>query len=181
MRKVPFIVAGVVAMTTAYAEAAPPTKEPQVAIQAPDSPRAPQAIAVISCQVDDMGFDTLPDNVLPSREWRNLDWHRDKGGNLICKRELVEIEDKDEIVNNSVQLHHNFGEPGQCVRGAALFFTTSGWDAKRPKWAVIAVGCPTPITDPDGKIVGWHMPECPSHVPGNDEMPLRCKFDESGV
>lgn len=153
---------------------------PQFAIQAPTSPRAPQAISVISCVVDDLGLDVLPASVIPSREWKNLEWHRDKDGDLLCKRVIVEIQDKDEVVNNGTQLHHNFGDPGQCVRGAALFFTTSQWDAQHQNYAVIAVGCPTPIVDAEtGVITGWHMPECPSHVPGNPAMPLKCKFDES--
>ena len=176
MRKIAMLCATLCCATTAYAAV-----EPQIAIQTPSSPRAPQAIAVVSCQVVDLGFDVLPATVIPSREWRNLDWKTDAGGDLICKRELVEILDKDEVVNGAVQLDHNFGDPGQCVRAAALFFTVSAWDSKHPNYAVIAVGCPTPITDDQGKIIDWLVPGCPSHVPGNDAMPLKCKFDESAV
>jgi hypothetical protein len=154
---------------------------PQYAIQTPTSPVAPQAIAVISCQVDDLGLDALPDNVIPTHQWKNLEWRRDKSGNLICKREIVPIQDKDEVVNNQVPLKHNFGDPGQCAHGSALFFTNAEWDKHHPNYAVIAVGCPTPIVNDEGKIVSWHMPECPSHVPGNPDMPIRCDLSENEI
>ena len=187
MRKVPFILAGVVAMTTAYAEAAPPT--PQFAIQAPDSPRAPQAIAVFSCRVDDLtgkpGRFGVDENgvyhpELAARNWRDLELHIE-GGEIECKRQLVEIQDKDELVNNAVQLHHNFGDPGQCVTGANLMFTTTEWDKHHGLWAVVGIGCPTPMVDQTGKIVGWHIPECQSHLPGHKEIAMKCKFDESVI
>lgn len=159
--------------TQAYAD-------PQFAIQAPSSPPAPQAVVVVSCQIVDLGFDVLPDTVIHDvPTWRNLDWKRDAGGELSCKREIIEIQDQAETVGNAPALHHNFGEPTQCAMAALSFLATSKWDAHHANWAVIAVGCPSPITDENGVTKAWHLPGCPSHVPGNDAMPLRCKFDES--
>jgi hypothetical protein len=187
MRKVPFIIAGVVALTTAYAEAAPPSSPPQFPIQAPDSPRAPQSIAVISCRSDDLtgqpGRHGVDENgiyhpELAAKNWRDVELHIEDA-TLQCKRELVKIEDKDVIVNNEAPLNTNFGEPTQCARASVMFFATSQWDAKHSGWSVVGVGCPTPIVDDTGKIIDWHMPGCPSRL--GAIQGIKCLFDESAV
>lgn len=162
--------------------------EPQIAIPLPSSPHAPQAIVVISCRADDLtglpgrhGVDPVTGEYDPSmaaKNWRDLELHV-QGGELDCKREAVEVLDQNVVVNDAVQLNANFGEPAQCARAASLFFTTTQWDAHHQSWAVVGVGCPTPITDEQGRIAGWHMPECPSKLGALEG--IKCKFDESAV
>ena len=164
---------------------------PQFAVPVPGvSPPAPQQIAVISCRADDLTgqpgrhgvtmVDGKPvfDPESAAKNWRDLELHV-VDGELQCKRQLIAIEDKDVMVNNAEPLHANFGEPTQCARASALFFTTVNWDAQHRGWAVVGVGCPTPIVDSQGVIIEWHMPECPRKL-GTIEG-IKCKFDESVI
>lgn len=183
MRKVPFIVAGVVAMTTAYAEAAPPSEGPQIAIQAPNSPRAPTDLVVIACRSDDLtgkpgrhGVDPVTgeyDPTLAARNWRDLE-PKVVDGALECKREVNQLQDQTVVMDPTGKLakplNSNFGNLAQCA-SASMFWSTQ-WNDAHPGWAVVATGCPTPIVDEQGVIKGWKMPDCPRFVG-------KCKFDES--
>jgi hypothetical protein len=141
-------------------------------------PPAPQTIVLVECRVDDLGLDNLPDNVRPSREWRNLDWHRDpKDFSLSCKRTVVPLEDVVAAMDPSVKpLASDFSDPNQCGH-AGIMYSSS---LKHEGWAVAAIGCPVPIKDDQGTpsdqddvTIGWKLPDCPSW--------LTCRFSEDSI
>lgn len=173
MRKVPFIIAGVVAMTTAYAEAAPPTiaKVP-----------TPTVLTVTVCRVDDWtGKRPLPDNVIPSKDWRDLEWRRTADHALQCKLIVIELQDAVALNYSSekaAELHPDWSEKGQCAARAMDFGPR--WGEQNKGWWPLAIGCPTPITkNVNGVdvIIDFAKPPCPAFEPGTD-FPMRCEFSE---
>jgi hypothetical protein len=168
------------------------------------SPAAPQTVILIVCRIDDLtGLPGRHDPAMAARNWRDLEPHI-VNAEIDCKRQRIDLEDAavlnnprkpsvhadatatplDKIIQEKMApatkgplyvepLAHNFGNPGECVRAAAFFIPSY----HEKGWGVLKVGCPTPIVDPTGKIVGWHLPGCPKRIGGMEG--IRCKFDES--
>lgn len=156
-----------------------PLKPPPFPWMAKDSPPAPQAIVLVSCRTDDLtGRAHNPQDGTAPHNYRDLEPHV-VNGELQCKRVEVELQDASlyspAATADMKPLNANFGRPDQCARAGVMF--ASNYDEEG--WSVVALGCPTPITDQTGKIVGWKMPECPNKIGGMEG--IRCKFDESVI
>jgi hypothetical protein len=141
----------------------------------------PTALVIISCQTDDHTGEAGRQNpIMAAKGWRDLEW-KILDGELQCKRDIAELEDSS-LLNplqqqNLIPLTPDFSVWSQCA--AVAMHYSAAWNEQHKGWAVLAVGCPTPITD-HGKTVGYKMPECPSRMPGTD-FPMRCNFDESAI
>lgn len=149
---------------------------------AKEPPVAPNSIALIACRVDDhTGEPGRQDPTTAAHGWRDLEWHVEKG-EYECKREVIAniVDEVGEQHPELAQLHPNFGNPAQCAFIGATF--AADWERTHPDWAVIAIGCPTKITNggPQGPIVGWKLPECPANIPGTD-TPMKCDFDDNAI
>ena len=130
-------------------------------------PLAPDTIIVVACRVDDLtGQPGRPD---PTPGWRDLELHY-QNATVECKRERADLTDATVAQHPDVApLASNFGDWSQCQRAAMDY--TPKWNERNPGWAVVMVGCPVPIVDGVGNVVGWHLPECPEE--------LRCVYDAS--
>lgn len=137
--------------------------------------QVPTTVVIIGCRVDDLtGQPGRQDPNLAARGWRDLEWHFDNGLELQCKREVVPLEDSAALHDPSVTpLTPNFSAFAQCASVAMSY--APRWEQANRGWAVMAVGCPVPITV-DGKVVAYKMPDCPSSINGMD---IKCKFDAS--
>jgi hypothetical protein len=138
---------------------------------------APQTIVLISCRVNDLtGQEGRQDPNFAAKDWRDLEWRQNpKDFSLECRRDVIPLEDAVSAADPTVKpLVSDFSKPEQCGRAGAMFMPSY----VRKGWAVLTVGCPTKVVNEKGEIVGWHMPECPSYIPGTD-TPMKCKFDES--
>lgn len=161
-------------------------------------PKAPRALAIIGCQVEEFVTILLPDGsqkrialddyktgeiVSPSvSNYRDYEW-KIRDGELACQRDLVDLMDTEEL-KGAPSLDTDFSSNQTCV-GAAIAYTPI-WNDAHEGWAVFAAGCPnpqysdngTPDDKSDDRIVGHKMPECPSEING---MAIKCNFDESEV
>jgi hypothetical protein len=161
------------------------------AAQAPAIKKAPTQLSVIACRVDDWtGKRPLPEGVRPSKDWRDLEWHRDAEFALECKRIALQLEDAVAMNYSNKEaaaLHPDWSDAGQC--SARSMDLAPRWSAQNPGYWPLAIGCPTPIADdngtPDDKsddvIIDYKMPECPMYEPGKDGKRMHCKFDESMI
>lgn len=147
---------------------------------APNSPPAPHIVVLILCRTDDLtGRPGRHPPEMAARDWRDLEPHVENG-ELQCKRVELPLEDSTPFNANAtadtIPLNPNFGDPVQCARAGILPATTYH---DRPGWSVLALGCPTPITDRTGRIVGWKLPDCPRQIKAL--RGITCKFDESVI
>jgi hypothetical protein len=155
---------------------------PQVAVQIPGvTKKAPTTVVVIGCRVDDFtGQAGRHDPALAARDWRDLEW-RFEGGELSCKREVSPLEDQAVVMDPSGKmvkpLNADFGDLGQCSHAGA--FWAEQWNRAHTGWAVMAIGCPVPITDSKGVVKDWKMPDCPRQI--GKLSGIKCKFDESAI
>jgi hypothetical protein len=174
---------------------------PAFAIQMPESPRAPQVFAIISCRADDLtgqpgrhGVDPVTgqyDSTSAAKNWRDLELHFN-GGELECRRQLTPVYDQASTAYPASAspgdqpgqlyappLNHDFGKPDQCIRAALSYMATEQWDQYNQAWAVVSIGCPVPIVNSAGVIVGWHLPECPNKIGALEG--IKCRFDDSAI
>lgn len=147
---------------------------------AADSKQDKASIVILGCRVDDITVGEP--NV---HDWRDLQWHV-ANGELECKREVIALQD-DAALNSGTgpdnpalkPMDPDFSNWAACAN-AALSYTPK-WQEAHRGWAVIAVGCPVPIINAtDGRIIGYKLPECPSHIPGTND-PISCKYDDSVI
>jgi len=170
----------------------------------PPPPVAPQALVLVICKVDDLtgqpgrhGVDPVTGKYDPSKaakNWRDLELHLTKGLEYECRRDVLPLFD---VVTFhwpkrlAAPLDADFSDWSQCGRIGVVI--TPSWQEKHKGWAVVGVGCPTPLgLDKDGDgmpdryengdyiILDWKLPGCPSHLPGTDSR-MRCRFDASAV
>jgi hypothetical protein len=165
---------------------------PQFAIKTPTSPDAPNVIVIFSCRADDLtGQPGRQDPASAAPGWKDIELHSENA-TLECKGEITPLFDQVEASaparpapgdqpdqKYAVPLNHNFGDPSQCIHAALSFTTKEQWDKEHPNWTIVAIGCPSPIVDSAGKIVGWHLPECPSSIGGFEG--IECKFDANAI
>jgi hypothetical protein len=146
---------------------------PVIAFAAP--PPAPQTLVIIGCRVDDLtGQPGRQDPELAAKDWRDLEWHFDKGLELQCKREVVPLQDFVASMDPTVQpLLTDFSKPAACAHVGGMY--SPMWNETHRGWAVMAVGCPVRI-ETDGKLTGWKLPDCPSSIGGKT---IKCRFDGS--
>lgn len=146
-------------------------------------PHAPQTLVIVACRVDDLtGTRTPPGDpgsvVMPSKDWRDLELHI-AGGEYQCKREQVDLVDKVAAEHpDQPELTPNLGSIGGCARVGMQY--ASEWDKNNPGWAVVAIGCPTPVVNEQGAVVGWALPSCPTYLPGTNNR-MKCRFDSSVI
>ena len=150
------------------------------------APAAPPSLVFILCQVDDLTGTRPPPGtpgalVMPAPGWRDLEL-RVVDGEYQCKRVAVEnIEDASlyspKATADMIPLEPNFADHGQCARAGMMMST----ELNKNGWAVVGVGCPTPIDlNGDGVPDAWKLPECPVYLPGTNNR-MKCRFDESNV
>jgi hypothetical protein len=140
-----------------------------------------QALVIIACKaIDWTGKRPLPENVFPTKDWRDVEVYLNKDGEAECKREVVHLEDAALFQEGDAKpLNSDFSDKGQCSRASMLFSPT--WNQSHKGWLVVTTGCPTPIKQDvtgdgpsdDDITIGYKMPECPSWI--------RCNFDESQI
>jgi hypothetical protein len=138
-------------------------------------PAPPQTLVIIGCRVDDLtGQEGRQDPELAAKNWRDLEWHFNKAGELECKREVVPLQDYVATLDPSVQpLLTDFSKYAACAHVGGMYSPT--WNDANRGWAVMAVGCPVRI-ETDGVLTGWKLPDCPSSIGGKI---IKCKFDGS--
>lgn len=144
-------------------------------IMAEAVPLPPQSIVVIACRVDDLtGQPGRQDPNLAARGWRDLEWHFDRGNQLECKREIVDLQDGVSLVSpETPELRPNFSSFAQCAAVGMQY--AQQYQVAHGGWGVMAVGCPVRI-ETDGILTGWKLPDCPREIGG---LPITCKFDGS--
>ncbi|MGH6792058.1 MAG: hypothetical protein ACRECF_04895 [Methyloceanibacter sp.] len=176
-----------------------------------EAPPAPQSLVIVACRVVDLtGLPGRHDPAMAARDWRDLDLYiNPKSLEYECKREQVDLEDAvaanyprkpfhiagvgdiwphedhpQAPVTGSLYaepLAPNFGGPTQCVRAGVV--QSQKWNEENRGYAVVAVGCPSPIgidSDGDGEpdihtsgplkgqyvVKQWVLPGCPTYLPG---------------
>jgi hypothetical protein len=142
----------------------------------------PTQLSLTACRVDDWtGKRPLPEGVMPSRDWRDLEWRRGKDHALQCKHVIIELQDAVEMNYSSkeaAKLHPDWSEHGQCA--ARSMDLGPRWAAQNPGYWPLAIGCPKAMTKKIGGvdvIYDYAMPPCPSFEPGT-EFPMKCEFSE---
>jgi len=149
-------------------------------IMAEAVPIPPTTIVIIGCRVDDFtGQPGRHDPNLAAKGWKDLEWHVTDGLELECKREEIPLEDQVAMIAppGTLPLDPNFSDFAQCAAVAMSF--SPKWEEANKGWAVMAVGCPTKITNgKDGPVIGYKMPDCPHSINGMD---VTCKFDQSVI
>jgi hypothetical protein len=153
--------------------------------------KAPTTIVIIGCRVDDLtGKEGRQDPTLAAKNWRDLEWHFDKGNELECKREVVPLEDASLYAGDKIMpLDPDFSDHMQCTRVGMMYGPK--WEAANKGWAVMAAGCPTPIAqdanadgepdlDENGEpiILEYKLPECPRVI---GSLTIKCRFDGSYI
>lgn len=142
-----------------------------IQVQARGTVQPPTKLVIIACRVEakqkrTSGLNpeiTEPDWLLP----------------VECMRVIETV--RDAAALNSLWLRErrpNLANEETCAKVAMTFVPE--WEESHRNWLVVKVGCPVKIVDADGKIIGWHMPECQGTLPGTD-YPLRCRFDPSEI
>ena len=143
---------------------------------------APTALVIVACRVDDLtGQPGRQDPRLAARDWRDLELHVNKNQELECKRERIDLDDGVALnygPGAAAPLNPDFGDWSQCARVGVM--QAGDWNRKHPGWGVVAVGCPTPIVNGNGAVVGWKLPDCPTYLPGTTSR-MRCRFDASVI
>jgi hypothetical protein len=140
----------------------------------------PTSLAIIACRVDDLtGQEGRHDPAMAARNWRDLELHI-VDGELQCKREVVDLVDKVQMINpeSSMPLNPDFSQWAQCA-GVAMSYSQT-WNEANKGWAVVAAGCPVPIVNNDGTVVDYKLPECPDYLPGTTSR-IKCRFDASVI
>ena len=142
------------------------------------APPAPQSIVIIACKVDDLtGQPGRQDPSVAIKGWKDLEWHFTNGNELECKREEVPLTDAVALMAPELkELHPDFSDFSQCSAVGMQY--APAYEKDHRGWGVMAIGCPVQITadGPDGKVIGWHLPECPMAVGG---LAITCRFDPS--
>lgn len=131
----------------------------------------PSTLAIIACRVDSkMGSKDAyaPQDAGP-------DWHMP----LECMRVIETVTDAAAMSHLWLrQMTPNLADYDTCAEVAMTYAPV--WESSHHNWTIVKVGCPTKIVDADGRIIGWHMPECQGTLPGTS-YPLRCRFDPSEI
>ena len=135
-------------------------------------------LVVVACQVNDMTGKRDPSHdgveVRPAPGWKDLELKENKFGEFTCKREVVNQHDAKVSLQNDVRTTKG------CMRSSMLL--APQWNEENPGWAVVAVGCPTPIINDlngnnqqdDGEpVIAYKLPECPRWI--------KCDFSESEI
>lgn len=141
-------------------------------------------LVVIGCKVDDMTGKRDPSRngieVRPSRDWKDLEWHKNKWGEMECKREIVNPKAFDKLIEGTKlasPVTPDYSTVGKCARGSMMLAPV--WNEKNEGWAVMGIGCPKPMFDKKTKaIVGYILPGCPRELGG---VKIKCHFDESEI
>jgi hypothetical protein len=138
----------------------------------------PTTIVIIGCRVDDhTGEQGRQDPTMAAKGWRDLEWHLTNGTELECKREVVALQDAVVAMSPNaaavMPLNPDFSNWAQCASVAMSY--SPAWEKMNKGWAVMAVGCPVPITV-DGIIKSYKLPDCPRKV---GTLEISCKFDGS--
>lgn len=175
MRKFLTTIAVACALSASYSEA--------------NAERAPTSLVIVACRAVERTEWPEISRPLPGVWYPKLYINDDL--EYECKRELLkDMQDSTHFsptaTGKEFQLEPNWGEHGQCARAAMM--TAPRWNDENRGWAVVAVGCPTPIWDDGGspdywaddRIIGWHLPGCPTYLPGTTNR-MKCRFDESSV
>jgi hypothetical protein len=137
-------------------------------------------LVIVACRVNDMTGKRDPSHdgveVRPAPGWKDLELYENKFGEAECKRiEYNQTEAKVAVPND---LRTTAG----CMRSSMLI--APQWNEANEGWAVVAVGCPTPIIadhngnkmlDEGERIIGYKLPECPKWIK------QYCKFNESEI
>jgi len=121
-------------------------------------------IAIIACRGE------------PRTDWE--EWERpipgvkymqavpNKDGVYECQRDIYPLVPR----NPEVDPGNMAGDVG-CARAGMTI--APQWQEQHPGWAVVTIGCPNPMYNEDGRIIGYQMPGCPRE--------MTCKFDEQEI
>ena len=129
------------------------TKQPPTA-----PPPAPAALVLIVCKGH---VEPWPDAMSEENaRWTHSEnWQWDyPDAKMLCKRLEVPLYDPAED-QGAMPLNPNFADFTQCARAGVTL--SHDWDEanKARPWRVWRVGCPVPIFNQDGAIVGYKMPD----------------------
>ena len=139
--------------------------------QARGTVQPPSKLVIIACRVEakqkaTSGLNpeiTEPDWLLP----------------VECMRVIETVRDAAALNNLWLRERQpNLANEETCAKVAMTYVPE--WEESHRNWLVVKVGCPVKIVDADGRIIGWHMPECQGTLPGTN-YPLRCRFDPSEI
>jgi len=131
----------------------------------------PSKLAIIACRVEPSPRDTT--SLAPQVTYP--DWRLP----VECMRVIETVTDAAAMSNFWLrQLTPNLGDQATCVEVAMTYAPV--WEASHKNWTIVKVGYPTKIVNADGRVIGWHMPECQGTLPGTN-YPLRCRFDPSEI
>src|SRR5690349_17828158 len=138
--------------------------------QPPTAPPAPTSLVIVACRVDDLtGQPGRHDPEMAAHGWRDLELHVNSAQEYECKREvLANLEDSavtSPLANAGlIPLNPDFSDRSQCAHVGAM--KAAEWDQAHKGWATVAIGCPVPIVNQDGRVLSWKLPECPVYRPG---------------
>jgi hypothetical protein len=131
----------------------------------------PPSLVIIACRTETKRHDESK----AAPEWLDLEWRIPAE----CMRVIETVTDAAAMNNLWLrQMTPNLSDYGTCAEISMAYAPI--WEAAHGNWAIAKIGCPSKLVDADGKIVGWHMPECQGTLPGTN-YPLRCRFDPSEI
>lgn len=110
----------------------------------------------------------------PYAHWQDLEWNI-IDGKLDCRHDIMSIEDAAEL-EGAPPTSNDLSRHLQCQMAAMSI--AKPYADKHPGWWPFAVGCPNPMYNHDGKIVGYQMPACPSEING---IQVKCMFSEDEI
>ena len=136
-----------------------------------ESVTPPSKLAIIACRVEPGPRDT--NSLAP--HVTDPDWRLP----VECMRVIETVADAAAMTRHWLRrMNPNLANRESCAEVAMTYAPV--WEASHRNWIVVKVGCPTKIVDADGRVIGWHMPECQGTLPGTT-YPLRCRFDPSEI
>lgn len=129
------------------------TKQPPTA-----PPAAPVALVLIVCKghTEAWSNDTDADNAKMTGV-ENWVWDY-PDAKMLCKRLEIPMIDPAEAAG-AAPLNPNFSDWSQCARAGIPL--QQSWDQahRTLPWRVWRIGCPVPIINQDGSVVGYKMPD----------------------
>lgn len=90
----------------------------------------------------------------------------DEHGEMECQRDIVEV-----VPRHPMESHGGLSDNHKCTMAGMSYGPK--WEEEHPGWLVVAVGCPRPVVDSNGELLGYNPVPCPRN--------LKCFFDKLGI
>lgn len=124
----------------------------------------PHFLTIISCR--SQVRTEFPENSRPIPGVTYYELWKNKHGEHECKRTIADV-----VPRNLHSDPSDLSENANCSMAAMSFGPL--WEQQNPGWIIVKVGCPKPVLNHNGEIIGYHAPPCPRN--------LKCVFNEQEI